>query len=47
IVESADWDAAEAFSRQRAITDSVFTSADAREGAMAFAERRPPAWKGE
>jgi len=47
IVESADWDTAEAFERQRAITDTVFSSADAREGAMAFAERRTPAWKGE
>jgi len=25
----------------------VFTSADAREGALAFAERRAPQWKGE
>jgi enoyl-CoA hydratase/carnithine racemase len=47
IVESADWDAADAFARQRALTDKVFTSADAREGAMAFAERRAPVWKGE
>jgi enoyl-CoA hydratase len=46
-VESADWDAAEAFARQGAITQPVFTSADAREGAMAFAERRAPVWKGE
>ncbi|MFC5748983.1 enoyl-CoA hydratase-related protein [Actinomadura rugatobispora] len=27
--------------------ESVFGSADAKEGARAFAERRPPAWKGE
>jgi len=47
IVESADWDAAEAFAKQQAITGRVFTSADAREGAMAFAERRAPVWKGE
>jgi enoyl-CoA hydratase len=25
---------------------TVFSSADAREGAIAFAERRPPSWKG-
>ena len=47
IVESADWDTTEAFAKQQAITGRVFTSADAREGAMAFAERRAPVWKGE
>jgi enoyl-CoA hydratase len=25
----------------------VFTSADAREGALAFAEKRSPVWRGE
>ena len=47
IVESADWDAAEAFERQGHVIAPVFTSADAREGALAFAEKRQPVWKGE
>jgi enoyl-CoA hydratase len=47
IVESADWPSDEAFARQNAILGPVFTSADAREGAAAFAEKRPPAWRGK
>ena len=47
IVESADWPSGEAFDRQNAISGPVFTSADAREGAAAFAEKRPPVWRGE
>lgn len=47
IVESADWDSASAFDRQGEIIAPVFTSADAREGAMAFAEKRQPNWRGE
>ncbi|MBV9945051.1 MAG: crotonase/enoyl-CoA hydratase family protein [Solirubrobacterales bacterium] len=46
ISEAPDWPDAEFFERQRPITDSVFTSEDAHEGATAFAERRDPVWKG-
>jgi enoyl-CoA hydratase len=44
--ESADWPLAESFQRQAPITDPVFDSADAREGALAFAEKRAPVWTG-
>jgi enoyl-CoA hydratase len=47
IVESADWDTSEAFARQGEVLGSVFTSADAIEGATAFAEKRAPVWRGE
>jgi enoyl-CoA hydratase len=47
IVESADWPSAEAFARQGEIIRSVFTSADAMEGAAAFAEKRAPVWRGQ
>lgn len=45
--ESADWPLAEAFDRQAEIAGPVFFSADAREGATAFAQKRPPVWRGE
>jgi enoyl-CoA hydratase len=47
IVESADWHTSEAFARQGEVLGSVFTSADAIEGAAAFAEKRAPVWRGE
>jgi enoyl-CoA hydratase len=47
VVESRDWPAAEAFARQNEISGPVFMSADAMEGAIAFAEKRAPAWRGE
>ncbi|WER47460.1 crotonase/enoyl-CoA hydratase family protein [Cupriavidus sp. WKF15] len=46
VSESADWPAAEMFERQRPIVAPVFSSADAREGAAAFAEKRKPVWTG-
>lgn len=36
----------EAFEAQRELTGPVFTSADAKEGAVAFAEKRAPVWVG-
>ncbi|WP_123026537.1 crotonase/enoyl-CoA hydratase family protein [Mycolicibacterium stellerae] len=44
--ESRAWGADEVFARQREITDPVFASADAAEGARAFAEKRSPTWTG-
>jgi enoyl-CoA hydratase len=46
IVEAPGWDPAVAFTRQREITEPVRSSADAREGAAAFAEKRVPRWRG-
>jgi enoyl-CoA hydratase len=45
--DSADWSSDELFERQNLITAPVFASADAREGATAFAEKRTPNWRGE
>jgi enoyl-CoA hydratase len=46
LTESAGWPASEFFERQREIAEPVMASEDAREGARAFAERRPPVWQG-
>jgi len=47
IVESADWPGDEAFARQGEVIGPVFSSADAIEGAAAFAQKRAPVWRGE
>jgi enoyl-CoA hydratase len=39
-------DETEAWERQAAIAEPVLASEDAREGARAFAEKRPPVWRG-
>ncbi|RFC70086.1 crotonase/enoyl-CoA hydratase family protein [Streptomyces sp. AcE210] len=44
VVESADWTADEAWERNTAACAPVFASADAKEGARAFAEKRAPVW---
>lgn len=47
IVERApDWPTTEMWTRQDELADPVLASDDAREGARAFVEKRPPVWRG-
>jgi enoyl-CoA hydratase len=43
---SADWTFDAGWTQQAGLIAPVFASEDAREGATAFAEKRPPVWKG-
>jgi len=46
IAGSVGWTDRAALDAQRGLADSVFASADALEGARAFAEKRAPVWRG-
>jgi len=47
IRQSHTWSDEEMWAKQNAHTMAVFVSADAREGAAAFAEKRKPNWQGK
>lgn len=47
IAESRNWRPEDMFDLQRPRIAHIFTSDDAREGATAFAEKRPPVWTGK
>jgi enoyl-CoA hydratase len=44
--QTVDWTLENMWANQAAITNPVFASEDAKEGATAFAEKRAPVWKG-
>ena len=43
---AAEWGMTRGWAEQQQIVEQVIASADAREGSLAFAERRPPVWTG-
>jgi len=47
VVESRGWPLDERYAEQAKLLPQVFTSEDAREGSLAFAEKRAPNWKGK
>jgi enoyl-CoA hydratase len=47
VAQSGAWDDAGMFDLQRPLIAHIFQSADAKEGATAFAEKRAPVWQGK
>lgn len=47
VAQATDWEQEGMFDRQRPLIAHIFTSADAKEGATAFAEKRKPVWQGK
>ena len=47
IVESRGWPLDKRYEEQAKLLPQVFMSEDAREGSLAFAEKRAPNWKGK
>ena len=46
MADSASWGEDESWDRQRSLVDEVLATDDAREGALAFGEKRAPRWTG-
>ena len=45
--EARDWSSEVVWERQRPLAEAVINSRDAHEGALAFAEKRQPVWRGQ
>jgi enoyl-CoA hydratase len=46
VSDSLHWPADERWQRQNALLEIIIHSNDAKEGATAFSEKRPPLWTG-